>query len=720
MPRRIVSIALISLILLGTFVPISVSIVQAQNDLIHVIIDTIGPPINEHVDTVEKLGGKVRYKYKLIDAIAVSLPESIIEKLKDKPWIKRISLDREVHALLDVSVPTINAPSVWNEGYDGSGVKIAICDTGIDKNHPDLKGKVVVENKFLSSIWGIIEGPEDNNGHGTHVAGIAAGTGSALGGKYRGVAPGALLINAKCLDMFGSGYLSDVIAAIQWSVEQGANVISLSIGATGPCDGTCDLCMAVNNAVDRGVVVVVAAGNSGPDPGTITCPGNAEKAITVGAIDDHGTTSTFDDTIAEWSSRGPTADGRIKPDIVAPGVNIMSCKYNTNSYIGMSGTSMATPHVSGAAALLLSVRPSLTPTEVKDALMRNAINLGYEANTQGAGEIDVYAAYQYVTGGLSVKVAAPSEVDLGSEFEVTATITNNANVAATEVKATITLPVGLSLCSGQSTNEIGDIDSGISRTTSWQVRSDSAGNHIIAVSAIDSTGKLQGQGTASVKVPKPPSIEITELSYSPPTIYVGDIFAVKIIIKNSGEATAVGVLAKISFDTDPGLTLASGEDVEKAVGNLAGGSTATVTWNVKANAIGQYTITVQAKSSNGGSDSMSKNIEVQEKPVNPTAYVSIDMSKKSLLKLLWRVTATVTITLDGNNPINGATVEGHWSEDYQGTVSGTTSKNGKVSFRTRWIVTEGQGRVSFTIDKVVKDGQEYTLVGEKTKSIEGP
>ncbi|MEM2960761.1 MAG: S8 family serine peptidase, partial [Candidatus Bathyarchaeia archaeon] len=322
--RQIFSIILITLVLLGLLLPISISFVQAENELVHVIIDTVGHPIKEHEDDITKLGGKVRYKYKLIDAIAISLPESVIEKLKEKPWIKRISLDREVHALLDVSVPTINAQNVWNYGYDGSGIKVAICDTGIDKNHPDLKGKVVAEKKFLSSIWGIFEGTEDNNGHGTHCAGIVAGTGAASGGKYKGVAPGALLINAKCLDMFGSGYLSDVIAAIEWSVNMGADVISLSIGAAGPCDGTCDLCRACDKAVEAGVVVVVAAGNSGPDSKTITCPGNARNVITVGATDDHGTTSTTDDTIAEWSSRGPTADGRVKPDVVAPGVNIMS------------------------------------------------------------------------------------------------------------------------------------------------------------------------------------------------------------------------------------------------------------------------------------------------------------------------------------------------------------------------------------------------------------
>ncbi|MBO3802883.1 MAG: S8 family serine peptidase [Candidatus Brockarchaeota archaeon] len=718
MLRKIVSIALVSLILLGLLAPIS-SFVQAQNDLVRVIVDTVGKPTSEHVDSVEKLGGKVRYRYKLIEAIAVSLPESLIEKLREKPWVKRISLDREVHALLDVSVPTIGAKSVWGEGYDGSGIKIAICDTGIDKNHPDLKGKVVAENKFLSSIWGIMEGTEDNNGHGTHVAGIAAGTGASSGGKYKGVAPGASLINAKCLDRFGSGYLSDVIAAIEWSVDMGADVISLSIGAEGPCDGSCALCTAVDNAVGRGVVVAVAAGNSGPDPNTITCPGNAKEAITVGAADDRGTASTGDDTVSEWSGRGPTADGRVKPDVVAPGVNIMSCKYKTNSYVGMSGTSMATPHVSGAAALLLSARPDLTPAEVKRALMSTAIDLGYGENTQGAGLVDVYAAYQYVSGGLSVNVDVPSEVDLNEIFEVVATIKNNADVAATGVKATIALPAGLSLYSGGETKDIGDLASGSSGSASWQVEADSAGSYAVVVSAVDSTGGLGGEGSASVKVLKPPSIEIAEIGYSPSTIYEGNEFELKAIIKNGGDATATGVSASISFDAK-GLSLVSGETPDKYVGNLAGGSTATAKWNVLATNEGQYEITVHATSTNDGDISGSTTVTVLKKPDTQAAYVGIDMSKRSLLKLMWRVTATVTVTSDGRNPIKGAAVEGHWSGDYQGTVSGTTSSSGKVSFRTQWILIGGQGRVTFTIDKVVKDGQEYTLVGERTETIEGP
>jgi serine protease AprX len=267
-------------------------------------------------------------------------------------------------------------------------MKIAILDTGIDPHHPDVAGRIAATATFVGSVY------YDDNGHGTHVASTAAGNGAASGGLYVGVAPEADLYIAKVLAADGSGMMSDVMAGIEWAVDQGAHVAGLSLGSNGPCDGTDALSATCDAAVERGVVICVAAGNSGPARSSVGSPGCARQVITVGASDDG-------DQVASFSSRGPTSDGRVKPDICFPGVGIVAARAAGTAmgqvvdehYTSASGTSMATPHAVGAVALLLQANPSLTPREVKELLMRTARNIGYEANAQGAGRADVYQAY---------------------------------------------------------------------------------------------------------------------------------------------------------------------------------------------------------------------------------------------------------------------------------------------------------------------------------------
>jgi len=266
--------------------------------------------------------------------------------------------------------------------------------------------------------------PYDDCGHGTHVAGIIAGNGKMSNGQYKGVAPEANLVGVKVLDNTGGGRSSDVIAGIQWVVQNKATynikVINLSLGAPATQSYATDpLSQAAEAAWDAGLVVVAAAGNNGPEPGTINTPGINAHIITVGAVDDRGTVDTGDDVIAGFSSRGPTIDGLTKPDLVAPGVNITSLaadtsylpKKNSGSrgkpgkalqaitqskpqqttifdyYVTMSGTSMATPMAAGTAALLLEQNPNWTPDEVKKQMMGTAVDMGFAPNEQGAGEV---------------------------------------------------------------------------------------------------------------------------------------------------------------------------------------------------------------------------------------------------------------------------------------------------------------------------------------------
>lgn len=334
-------------------------------------------------------GGQVKYVYRRIPARAMTLRAGDIAAYAADEAVERVWPDLPVHTWLDASVPLLEVPRVWADGHRGTGVKIAIVDTGIDPTHPDFAGRIQATRDFSGK--GSVA---DGHGHGTHVASIAAGSGAAGGGKYVGVAPEALLCVAKVLADNGGGMMSDVMAGIEWAVDEGARVINLSLGSPGPGDGDDALSTLCDAAVAEGVVVCVAAGNAGPGASTVGPPGVARLVITAGATDKS-------DGIAGFSSRGPTADGRTKPDVVFTGVGIVAARAAgtgmgapvSDHYTSASGTSMATPHATGAVALLLGAYPHLTPAEVKDVLMRTAKNLGLEGNTQGSGRAQVYNAY---------------------------------------------------------------------------------------------------------------------------------------------------------------------------------------------------------------------------------------------------------------------------------------------------------------------------------------
>ena len=345
-----------------------------------------------------KISGSVTHVFKTIPAFAARAKivdvRGLYQSLLAKPEVKKIWLDKVNHASLNESVPLIGAPTVWATGYDGTGVKIAILDTGIDSTHPDVSGKIVAKQDFTDDGT-----TDDLFGHGTHVAVIAAGTGAASGGKFRGVAPGASLMNIKVLNRYGYGYDSWIISGIEYATNNGANIISMSLG-DGPTDGNDPLSQAVDAAVAKGVAAAIAAGNSG-SYFTVAAPGAARNAITVGASDKS-------DNLAWFSSEGPTIDFRVKPDVLAPGVNIISghaanggFPYIPNPdqsssgppnyppyYTTLSGTSMATPHVSGLIALIKQKNPSWTPAFIKDALINTAMQLdSYNVYQQGGGRV---------------------------------------------------------------------------------------------------------------------------------------------------------------------------------------------------------------------------------------------------------------------------------------------------------------------------------------------
>jgi serine protease AprX len=331
-----------------------------------------------------------------------------LKQLQNNPKVKRISVNHPVHGVTYTTARAIGADQAWgstyNPGYDGTGITVAVLDSGV-YNLGDMSRKVVAQQDFVDNS------NLDWYGHGSHVSATIVGTGansspgSGHAVKYMGVAPGAKVIGVRVLGSDGSGSTSDVISGIDWVISHKSTynirVINLSLGhPVFESYKTDPLCQAVERAVAHGIVVVVAAGNFGSNAdgttvyGGITSPANDPAVITVGAVDTHGTIARSDDTIASYSSRGPTAiDGLIKPDIVAPGNKVIAYpnrysnlylnnpsnrvypKGSTNNdkaYLLLSGTSVAAPVVSGTVALMLDANPSLEPNAVKAILAYTA------------------------------------------------------------------------------------------------------------------------------------------------------------------------------------------------------------------------------------------------------------------------------------------------------------------------------------------------------------
>ena len=343
------------------------------------------------VNRLQGLAGSfpVRYVYDVIPGFAAELTSGQIAALARDAFVHQVEYDAEVHASIfdaQKSFGTDKARTDFlvNGDMDGDTIKytkddvvITILDTGIDTLHMDLDGgKVIAWKDFVNNK----PAPYDDNGHGTHCASIAAGTGD---GSYsykacQGVAPGAALVGVKVLDRNGSGKTSNVIAGINWVVANKAayniRVLSISLGSSGNSDGQDGMSMACNSAVDAGIVVCVAAGNEGPQKNTIGSPAAAAKPITVGAMADHYERGYY---LCSFSSRGPTRDNRVKPDICGPGVDILAAKAGTtDGYVNKSGTSMATPFVAGTAALMIDAKPDLTPADIKSDLMSTAQDWG--------------------------------------------------------------------------------------------------------------------------------------------------------------------------------------------------------------------------------------------------------------------------------------------------------------------------------------------------------
>ena len=359
----------------------------------------------------------------LIDGFSTSLSEAQARVLARTGLVRRIDLDVRVRAMnaageLAFGATKARADASWLDGsrdgnptaYSTQDIVAAVVDSGIDSRHSDLDGGKVLS--FVSCIGHACAeaSPSDTNGHGTHVAATIAGTGDASRGIERGVAPGAGLVGVQVLGADGGGLMSDVIAGLAWVAHNRENlnirVVNLSLGTAGCSDGKDPLEQSVDALTDGGVLVTAAAGNGGPGACSIGSPGAAEKAITVGAMADIAQGGFY---LAPFSGRGPTRDGRVKPDVLGPGVNIRSALAGgATGYSIETGTSMATAFVTGVAALMLERNPGLSPAQVKDAMRRTAVDwsrAGADSDT-GAGRLDVHAALRTI----GTQLGGPQEV----------------------------------------------------------------------------------------------------------------------------------------------------------------------------------------------------------------------------------------------------------------------------------------------------------------------
>lgn len=383
---------------------------KAQSAAVPVIIQFKHPLTPSRMQALKKHLGThalpIKHRLPLHQAVAAQVSLKCLERVCCWTGVHKVYLDGTKKAYLNIATPSIGATAVQNTcGLTGKGINIAVLDTGVYP-HPDLtrpRNRIIAFKDYINHR----KCPYDDNGHGTHISGDAAGNGWSSKGRYKGPAPEAGIVGIKVLDEYGSGFDSTIIKGIEWCIANRKKlklrILSMSFGGPVTSSAKDDiLVQAVEKAVKAGLTVVIAAGNSGPRRATVESPGISPSAITVGAVNDRRTVTQKDDRITFYSSRGPAPGGKVKPDLVAPGDSVISLRAPGSTlvrelpgnkvgkrYFRLSGTSISTPIVSGAAAQLLQQRPCLTPCQVKASLKRNAFSLGLKPNTAGSGEVNV-------------------------------------------------------------------------------------------------------------------------------------------------------------------------------------------------------------------------------------------------------------------------------------------------------------------------------------------
>jgi len=586
---------------------------------------------------VHRAGGTIKYSYHLVPAIAATVPEGAIDGLRRNPNVTHVELDLEVHAVEEVlpwGVDRIDAEVVHSGGNTGADVKVAVIDTGIDKDHPDLESNIkggvnfVAKGPFVNSdAW------DDDNGHGTHVAGTIAAVDNDTG--VVGVAPQAWLYGVKVLNKRGSGYVSDIMAGIQWAVDNGMQVINMSLGGGSSSDEEA-MCQ---KAYDADLLLVAAAGNA--SGGDVIYPAGYSSVIAVSA-----TTDT--DGLASFSSVGPEVE------LAAPGEAIYST-YKDGGYATGSGTSMASPHVAGTAALVLAANPGWGNEQVRTQLQTTADDLGPTGP-------DDYYGYGLVDAD---EAAPPGPVD----EPPTVSITSPADGSTFDSGASI-------LFEGTATDpEDGDLTGSLV----WMSSKDgqlgtggsfsatlSDGDHTITASATDSGGKT---GSASI------NITVTPPQNDPPSVFITSP------VDGSPFDSGTGILFEgTASDTEDGdltTSLVWTSDIDGQIG--MGGSFSTILSD------GNHTITASVTDSGGNTGSASVSITVGKPPAEATTVSvdSITYATEGGKNDDKHLSIAVALLDNLDNSVAGASVSIDVSLDgsLYASGTGTTATDGTVTFK---------------------------------------
>ncbi|WP_329213886.1 S8 family serine peptidase [Streptomyces sp. NBC_00683] len=588
--------------------------------------------------------------------------------------LKKLWLDGKVEATLDRSTKQVHAPEAWAAGYDGKGTKVAVLDTGADAEHPDLKDRIAASENFTDS-----SSTDDRQGHGTHTASTVGGSGAAGDGSRKGVAPGTSLLIGKVLNDWGSGASSWIIAGMQWAVDQKADVVSMSLG--NPVIGDCSdpLAEAAKQlSQSTHTLFVVAAGNAGSAVETVSSPGCAPGVLTVGAVD-------RDDTTAWFSSRGPVAvTHTLKPEIAAPGVAISAAAAGGRgvyAYREMSGTSMATPHVAGAAAIVRQAHPDWTAQQIKSSLVSSARTGGKVAGADqtGAGVLDVSAAVQQ-------KVLSAPAVQ-GGDYNWPQDTSDRTTV---QVPFTNTGADDLDLrlkVSGVHGNDGSDVNSDVIRleqgkvtvpagaTVQVPVRIDPAAR-LKAAQYGAVTGRIMASGgTTHVSVP-------VTLHVQPETV----VLRVKVIDRNGKPAAGSSSLDLVSLDTDTGERRVNAGEAEQR-------------FSVRP---GDYSLSAFAATY--GADNVAESIGYLGRPqlrVTRDTTVVLDARKANRLSVRTDRPSTVSNTTfsygrtwDDTWQLSGSLMAGSIVQKFYASVDGRAEK-GFFEFRPTWRATGSQGGSSY-------------------------
>ncbi|MFC1971098.1 S8 family serine peptidase [Chloroflexota bacterium] len=700
MNKKLLLIAAVTLALVVSLIG-SATVAASPPQMVKVLIGFDRQPGPDEVAVVHGAGGSIKHTYHLVPAIAASIPEAAIQGLLRNPKVTRIEPDITVYAIdteLDNSwgVKHIGAGIVHGDGNKGTGVKIAIIDSGIDYNHLDLDDNYAGGYDFFNDD----ADPMDVDGHGTHVAGTIAAEDNGSG--VIGVAPEAEIYALKALEG-GTGDYSDVIDAIQWAVDNGIQVTNNSYGSSGYPGATVKA--AFDNAYAAGVIHVAAAGNSGNLWGigdNVIYPARWDSVIAVAATD-------TSDNRARWSSTGPDVE------LSAPGVNINSTLPG-GGYGRMSGTSMASPHVSGTAALVIA--SGITDNDVvRQKLVDTANDLGDTGldPKYGYGLVDAAQAVATAPDTTPPTVVSTSPVadatDVAVDTVITATFSEamdaatitDANFALAGVTGSVSYDIGTYTATFNPSTNLADSTT-YTATLSTAI-TDAAGNPLASEYSWSFT-------TATAPDTTPPTVVSTS-----PVADATDVAVDTVITATFSEAMDAATITDANFAL-AGVTGSVSYDI----------GTYTATFNPSTNLADSttYTATLSTAITDAAGNPLAS--EYSWSFTTATAAMmhvdSIDMGFKTA-GINTSALATVTIVDNNDNPspVEGVIVSGYWSGARTDSDSGVTDVNGQVTLESDKVKRAASGTTfTFTVDKVELSGWTYDSLAnvEKNDSITVP